>query len=120
MLWFVEHFSNKVGRLDPLSGRIDEFTIPSSGVYSIESAVDAEGNFWFTEFAANKLGELSASAAVPLEVKPIQPASISLQAGGLTQAEFMVTNEMSSSATISLNVTATLSVTGSPAPSEAT
>ncbi len=67
-LWFVEHFSNKVGRLLP-PNLIEEFTIPTPGAYSLLDTVDANGNFWFTEFYANKIGVIQSSTSSPFTIQ---------------------------------------------------
>ncbi len=48
---------NMIARLDPASGKIDEFPAPNAGTAAIHSAVPAsDGSVWFTEQGSNKLG----------------------------------------------------------------
>jgi virginiamycin B lyase len=48
---------NTIGRLDPKTGNVQEFTVPNHGVASIHSAIPAlDGSVWLTEQAPNKLG----------------------------------------------------------------
>jgi virginiamycin B lyase len=49
--------ANKIGRLDPVSGKIEEFPVPNMGTAAIHSAVPApDGSVWLTEQGSNKLG----------------------------------------------------------------
>ena len=49
--------ANKIGRLDPATGKIDEFPVPYTGTAAIQSAVPAaDGSVWLTEQGANRLG----------------------------------------------------------------
>jgi len=49
--------ANRIGRLDPRSGKIVEYRAPNEGTAAIHSAVPAnDGSVWFTEQGANKLG----------------------------------------------------------------
>ncbi len=49
--------ANKIGHLDPVSGKIEEFPVPNTGTAAIHSAVPApDGSVWLTEQGSNKLG----------------------------------------------------------------
>jgi virginiamycin B lyase len=49
--------ANKIGRLNPGSGVINEFPVPETGTAAIHSAVPApDGSVWLTEQGSNKLG----------------------------------------------------------------
>jgi len=49
--------ANRIGRLDPATGAIEEFPVPESGTAAIHSAVPApDGSVWLTEQGSNKLG----------------------------------------------------------------
>jgi virginiamycin B lyase len=49
--------ANKIGHLDPVSGKIEEFPVPNMGTAAIHSAVPApDGSVWITEQGSNKLG----------------------------------------------------------------
>ena len=51
--------ANMVGRLDPTTGKVDEFRVPYPGTAAIHSAVPApDGSVWFTEQGANRLGRI--------------------------------------------------------------
>jgi virginiamycin B lyase len=50
---------NKVGRLDPKTAEVQEFTVPAQGAAGIHSVVPApDGTAWFSEFFLNKIGKI--------------------------------------------------------------
>jgi len=58
----VEGGSNKIGRITP-SGTITEFPLPAShsafdAQYGAGITTGPDGNLWFTENGANKIGRL--------------------------------------------------------------
>jgi virginiamycin B lyase len=57
-LWFTEQLQNKLGRLDPISGKFKEYllTIPDSGPHGL--VADGEGNIWFTGNGKAYIGKL--------------------------------------------------------------
>jgi virginiamycin B lyase len=49
--------ANKITRLDPETGAMEDFTVPDAGTAAIHSAVEApDGSVWLAEQASNKLG----------------------------------------------------------------
>ena len=57
-LWYTGQAANKLGRLDPVSGKFKEFPLktPSSGPHGL--AADADGNIWFTAISKGYIGKL--------------------------------------------------------------
>ena len=50
--------ANRIGRLDPKTGKIDEFMVPNKGTASVHSAIPApDGTVWAAEQASNKLAK---------------------------------------------------------------
>lgn len=50
---------NKIARLDPATGALEDFPVPSTDVLRIHSAVPAaDGTVWFSEQFKNKIGHL--------------------------------------------------------------
>ena len=45
-VWFAENGVNGVGRLDPATGKIDEFQVPIQGAVPRKVGVDSNGNIW--------------------------------------------------------------------------
>jgi virginiamycin B lyase len=58
IIWFTETRANKIGRLDPESGQIREYDIPTKNAKPTTIAVDSRGNPWFTLQDAHKIGQL--------------------------------------------------------------
>ena len=49
--------ANKIGRLDPKTGEVQEYPVPNHGTAAIHSAVPSpDGSVWLTEQGSNKLG----------------------------------------------------------------
>ena len=49
--------ANRIGRLNPKTGAVDEYRVPNDSTAAIHSAVPApDGSVWLTEQGANKLG----------------------------------------------------------------
>jgi virginiamycin B lyase len=58
-LWFTEQMVNKIGRLDPKTGEIKEYTLPSdknAGPHGLMA--DRDGNIWFTANFGGYIGKL--------------------------------------------------------------
>jgi len=57
-LWFTEQMANKLGRLDPRTGRIEEFPLPTrdSGPHGL--VADAAGDIWFAAIFKGYIGKL--------------------------------------------------------------
>jgi virginiamycin B lyase len=58
-IWIPEFGpANRIGRLDPKTGDIEEFLAPNQGTASIHSAVPGpDGSVWIAEQASNKVGK---------------------------------------------------------------
>jgi virginiamycin B lyase len=61
IVWFTEggwrgsSGGNKLGRLDPATGGIEEFTLPTENAQPLGLAMDHEGQMWFEESTLGKL-----------------------------------------------------------------
>ncbi len=105
-LWFAEHYVNRIGRLDPSTGEMDEFNLPIPGAYSLYDTFDTKGNFWFTEATANQIGMIPGNVTVPVRIRPIMTANAAVTVGSSTTNEFTITNNnQTSPITVNLNVT---------------
>src|SRR5207249_12213541 len=54
-VWFVENTFNQLGRVDPATGKIDEFPIPVKGAVTRKMGSDSEGNIWVGLHVPGKL-----------------------------------------------------------------
>ncbi|MDA4130639.1 MAG: hypothetical protein OK457_07700, partial [Thaumarchaeota archaeon] len=112
-LWFVEHFSNRVGRLDPKSNVLEEFQIPTSQpAYSVLNTLDRQGNFWFTEFSSNQIAEVAGNISSPLMTSLELDPQSQITAGKTITSRFLVTNNLSTSLVVRLNTTSSFTATG--------
>ena len=58
-LWFASQRRRMIGRLDPSTGRVTEFDMPSRKAKDIRSlAFDRDGNIWFTAEGGDMVGRL--------------------------------------------------------------
>ena len=54
-LWFTQIFTNQIGRLDPKTGVVTEFNLPTGSTFGgLDSKIvlGPDSNLWFTEFGA--------------------------------------------------------------------
>jgi streptogramin lyase len=51
-VWFVELSGDRISQLDPKTGKIDRYRIPTEGGGAHSVWPDSKGNFWYTHFAA--------------------------------------------------------------------
>jgi virginiamycin B lyase len=104
-LWFAEHYSNRIGRLNPATGVMDEWQLPIPGAYSILDTVDSKGNFWFTESGANDIGTIPGDASLSILARPVAIPHGRVTSGTSTSAEFTITNNSTSPVQLSLDTT---------------
>ena len=76
--------ANKIGRLDPATGAIQEFTVPNQDTAGIHSAVPApDGTVWIGEQAGNRFGKWDPKTQTITEYKDTyQPGMEGLEDGG--------------------------------------
>jgi virginiamycin B lyase len=88
-VWIGEMAQNKLAMLDPVTGKVSEWT-PPNGEYNImNEAVDRQGGVWFTEEAANYVARFDpasqAFTTYPLNTvngKSAGPEAIAIDASG--------------------------------------
>jgi virginiamycin B lyase len=73
-IWWTGQLSNKLGRLDPKTGAIREYTLktPHSGPHGLTE--DGNGNIWFTGNNAGYIGKLDPLTGITTEYKMPVPA----------------------------------------------
>jgi len=57
-VWFAETAGNKIGKLDPVTGKITEYDVPTPNSQPWAVAIGDDGSIWFTERSGNKIGRL--------------------------------------------------------------
>jgi virginiamycin B lyase len=60
LVWFTERSGNRIGRLDPATGALAEFAVPSAGSQptGLDVIPGIPAQVWFAEGAGNQLGQL--------------------------------------------------------------
>jgi virginiamycin B lyase len=71
-VWFVERSANKVGRLDPATGKIDEFSTPGLDVPRRMGA-DWDGNLWVGFHETGKLVKIDQKTGAMTSYDPPTP-----------------------------------------------
>jgi streptogramin lyase len=55
-VWFTMPMTNTIGKYDPVSSTVSQWTVPSPGSQPWGLAIDPQGKIWFTEHYGNKIG----------------------------------------------------------------
>jgi virginiamycin B lyase len=63
-LWFTESPGNKIGRIDPATGTVSEFPVPTFQSAPWEIAAGQDGNLWFTERLGNRIGRITVDGVI--------------------------------------------------------
>ena len=72
-IWFAMNNVDKLARVDPVSGKVDEFNIPVQGIaYPRRMTNDADGNIWVSLWSAGKLMKVDYKTA---EMSTFDPPS---------------------------------------------
>jgi virginiamycin B lyase len=66
-IWWTAQLANKLGRLDPKTGAIREYTMKSAFTGPHGLAEDKSGNIWFTGNTASLIGKLDPSTGIVTE-----------------------------------------------------
>ncbi|HVH14802.1 MAG TPA: hypothetical protein VNA15_03670 [Candidatus Angelobacter sp.] len=104
-LWFAEHYANKIGRLNPAIGSMEEFNIPVPGAYSLLNSLDESGNFWFAEADGNSIGMIPENATSSIGMRLVSTPTSPVTSGQTITSQFLVVNNLPTQITLNLNVT---------------
>jgi virginiamycin B lyase len=75
--WFDEFGTNKIGTIDPASGELKEFTLPSDRTRPRRIAITSDDVIWYGDYTRGFLGRLDpATGKVEEFVMPSGPASM--------------------------------------------
>jgi len=69
-IWFSEATGNKIAKLNPASGEIKEYPIPTLNANPFSIDISGNGDIWFAEPGANKIGRLDTASGVITEYTP--------------------------------------------------
>ena len=79
-VWFVEREANKIGRLDPATGKIEEFTTPGEDVPR-RMGSDWDGNLWVGFHETGKLVKIDHKTCKMTVLRPSDPEQWHLSRG---------------------------------------
>jgi virginiamycin B lyase len=79
-VWYSDIRRNKIAKLNPTTGEIKDFDIPTKDSWPFSLAFDANGRLWFTERVGNKIGSLDTASG---EIKEFLVPSLNCQPAGL-------------------------------------
>lgn len=65
------YLESRIGRLDPATGRISEWSIPTPGAGPYYLELDAQGDCWFVESDSNRVGKLDPHQNTITEFSPL-------------------------------------------------
>jgi virginiamycin B lyase len=75
-IWFTELGGDRISMLDPKTGQMQRYRIPTEGAGPHSLWNDSKGNFWYTHFAASgKIGRFDAKTQQVKEYEPIKDFS---------------------------------------------
>lgn len=80
-VWYSDIRRNVIGKLDPKTGELKDFQIPTKESWAFALGFDSKGNLWFTERVGNKIGRLDPQTGEVREYEVLTKAS---QPSGLT------------------------------------
>ncbi len=74
-VWFTEIIADKIGKLEPETGKFTEYPVPTPEGAPRRFGIDSQDNIWFVEFIANKLAMLDATTGIITEYDVPTPFS---------------------------------------------
>jgi virginiamycin B lyase len=73
-IWYTGQFANRLGRLDPTTGRIKEYPLtPKAGPHGLTA--DRDGNIWYTANFGSRVGKLNPKTGELTEYPMPNPAA---------------------------------------------
>lgn len=82
-LWFTDIYDGNFGRLNPVTGIVNRFSIPTPNSNPWGITAGADGNIWFTEYTGNAIGRINPNTTpttmvteFPLPASNSQPTEI--------------------------------------------
>jgi virginiamycin B lyase len=102
-IWFCEHGGNAIGYYDPTSRTMVEFPIPTGPISTaLWITQTANGDIWFTEWSANKIGVVRTQVPVSISVH-VSASQLTIAAGSATTVSILVksTRNISGNGTLS-------------------
>ena len=94
-VWFSEHIAGRIGRYNPSTGILIEYSVPGSNIPLMWWAMPGPRNLvWFVSWQLGQIGYVNASLPVTLSVSGVYSA-ISVQRGSYQRVPIVVTSTAS-------------------------
>ncbi len=85
-VWYSDIRRNKIGRLDPVTGTVSDFDVPTKNSWPFFLGLAPDGKLWFTERVGNKIGRLDPLsgevAEFTIPTRDCQPAGLTVTPDG--------------------------------------
>lgn len=81
LVWFTDEASNAIWRFNITAQSFKQFALKTAEALPYQVALDSQSNAWFTEFAGNKIGEISTDGVLietSIPLSPAQPIGIAI------------------------------------------
>ena len=75
-LWFAEYFGNAIGMLDPKSGKIEEWKVPTAWSSPYDAVFDKNGDAWTGSMNTDRVSRLDVKTAQYVEYPLPHPTNI--------------------------------------------
>lgn len=87
LVWFTEELTNSVWSFNISTHKFTQYKLATPNAFPFGIALDKQGNVWFTEFFANKIGEITTSGnlteiPIPFSGQYLEPSSITVDSTG--------------------------------------
>jgi streptogramin lyase len=99
LIWFNEHYANRMARLDTEHGLLTEYSLsdpPASKITGIDNALTfalGKDKVWFTELTADYVGFVDAAYKPNFTISPANNPNIKLRPGGNINVTFTVSGQ---------------------------
>lgn len=110
-LWFNQHTGNRIAKFIASNETLIEYHIPSKDIVdALTFTIDKDGNVWFTELGANKIGFVNATMPLPFSVDA-SPKQVKIRPGEAVEVKLTVKSIFPVSYTSNLYFIATSTMT---------
>ena len=110
-LWFNQHTGNRIAKFIASNETLIEYHIPSKDIVdALTFTIDNDGNVWFTELGANKIGFVNTTMPLPF-MADASPKQVKIRPGEAAEVKLTLKNISPESYTSNLRFIATSTMT---------
>lgn len=81
-LWFTEMSANLVGKINTSTGQVTEYSAPTNNAGPNGITLGADGNMWFAEYTAGKIGVIASAGTITEYTVGGNPTDLALGSDG--------------------------------------